>query len=449
MQYRVQIIYTIFMQNFIVQGGKKLSGEISVNTSKNAAVACLAAACLNKGKTTLRNVPAIEEVNRWLEVLESVGMTIERSGRHITLTPPKVFNFDTINKKSAMKTRSIILLIGSLSGRYDEFKIPQSGGCRLGLRTVQPHIDALASFGVDVKTRQYDYLVTVDRKHAVPERFALSESGDTVTENALFAAAQHGGVTEIRMTSANYMIQDVCFFLKKCGVKIDGIGTTTLRVHGVGKIDKDITYELSEDPIEAMFFIALAIVAKGEFVIKRCPYDFIELELTKLRLMGLSFTCSDFYKARNGHTVLTDITIHRSRLRALPDKIEARPFPGLNMDNLPFFSVIATQVRGTTLLHDWAYENRSVYFTELNRLGAQVKLLDQHRAEITGITKMTPARMTCPPALRPGAVLLVAMLAAPGKSVLRDVYMINRGYENLAERLQALGADIEMQTVKA
>jgi len=438
------------MQNFHVTGGKELSGTITVNSSKNAAVALLAASVMNHGTTTLKNVPQIEEVNRWIELLESIGVQVVRgegkNERTLTIKPPRKLKLDQMNKQAAKKTRSAILLMGALARDYKSFDIPQAGGCRLGARSVQPHIDALATFGLEIKATAQAFAVTRTKPLKSPGRFALGESGDTVTENAIIAAAQTPGVTEIRFASANYMVQDLCFFLVKCGVKIEGIGTTTLRVHGVGTIKKDVIYEISEDPIEAMFFIALAISTNSELTIERCPYDFIELELTKLRAMGLDVEISPFYKARNKRTDLVDLKIAKSKLVALSDKIEERPFPGINMDNLPFFAVIATRAKGKTLLHDWAYETRPVYFTELNRLGAKVRLLDQHRIQITGPTKLKPVSMSCPPALRPGAVLLVAMLAASGKSTLRNVYMINRGYENLAQRLQALGADIEMSS---
>ncbi len=436
------------MQNFHVTGGKKLSGTITVNSSKNAAVALLAASVMNHGTTILKNVPQIEEVNRWIELLESIGVKVTRgegkNQRTLTIKPSGKLKLSQMDKKSAKKTRSAILLLGALSRDYKSFSIPQAGGCRLGARSVQPHIDALKTYGLEIAATAHAFTVTRSNPLKSPGRFALGESGDTVTENAIITAAQVKGVTEIRFASANYMVQDLCYFLVKCGVRIDDIGSTTLRVHGVGKIKKDVTYEISEDPIEAMFFIALAISTNSELTIERCPYDFIELELTKLKAMGLMVDISPFYKARNKKTTLVDLKIFKSKLAALPDKIEERPFPGINMDNLPFFAVIATQAKGKTLLHDWAYETRPVYFAELSRLGARVRLLDQHRIQITGPTKLKPTSMSCPPALRPGAVLLVAMLAAPGESVLRNVYMINRGYENLAQRLQALGALIEM-----
>jgi UDP-N-acetylglucosamine 1-carboxyvinyltransferase len=159
--------------------------------------------------------------------------------------------------------------------------------------------------------------------------------------------------------------------------------------------------------------------------------------------MGLKFTLSKPRSSENGITKLVDISIKPSELVAFPEKIHARPYPGLNIDNLPFFAVIATQAQGTTLIHDWVYEKRAIYYTELDRLGATTILHDPHRISIEGPVKLRPAEVICPPALRPATIILVGMLAAKGRSTLRNVYSINRGYEDIVLRLQALGASIE------
>ena len=173
------------------------------------------------------------------------------------------------------------------------------------------------------------------------------------------------------------------------------------------------------------------------------PIEFLELELAILEEMGFRYDRTDEYVANNGMTRLVDLTTYPSELRAPLDKIHPMPFPGLNIDNLPFFAVIAAVAEGQTLLHDWVYENRAIYLTELNKLGAQVKLLDPHRVLVDGPTHFSGAEIVCPPALRPAVVLLIAMLASKGRSVLRSTYVIHRGYEDLAERLNELGANIE------
>ncbi len=433
------------MQYFKVQGGKKLRGKITINGSKNATVAILAASMINKGTTTLRNVPQIEEVNRWLEILESIGVKIERQNKTLKIIPPKKIRIEKIDKQASQKTRSVIMLISSLLGKIKKYSIPQAGGCKLGSRTVKPHLYVLENFGIDIQTTANSYKIDTGKFKPAKE-FVLYESGDTVTETALIASAQIPQKTIIKMATANYMVQDLCFFLQKLGVKIKGIGTTTLEVEGLKNINKNITYEISEDPIEAMFFISSAIVTKSELIIKRCPIDFLELELLKLAKMGQQYKILKKYQSRNGKTKLVDLKIIPSQLIALPEKIHGLPFPGINMDNLPFFVPIAMIAKGQTFIHDWSYEVRAIYFAELNRLGANIKLIDPHRVYIEGPTKIRPAEMMSPPALRPAAIILVAILGAPGKSILRDVYSINRGYENLEERLQSIGADVKLMT---
>lgn len=426
--------------NLQIEGGKKLSGTIQTNASKNGAVGLLCASLLNKGKTTLRHMPKIEEVYRLIEVLESIGVKVEWKESDITITPPKTLNLKNIDVDAARRTRSIVMFIGPLIHQLQKFSLPQSGGCKLGSRTVRPHFFALEHFGVSIDTTEDAFKVSVAPKQ--PEEIILYESGDTVTENTLFAAALTPHTTIIKYASANYMVQEICTFLQACGVQIEGVGTTTLRITGVESIDQDITYTLAEDPTDSMFFIAAAIMTKSTLTITRCPIDFLELELLKLEKMGFQYSRSKPYTSYNGVTRLVDITTKPSKLVSLHEKIYARPYPGLNIDNLPFFAVIATQAEGQTLIHDWVYEKRAIYFTELDKLGAETVLADPHRIYITGPSKLRPNELICPPALRPATILLIAMLAAEGTSVLRNIYSINRGYENLVERLSSLGAEI-------
>ncbi len=428
--------------DFEIEGGHALHGSVVTKTSKNAAVGLLCAALLNQNATTLKNMPKIEEVKRLIEVLKSIGVAVEWVGNDLVINPPKKLELEKMNIEAAIKTRSIIMFIGPLIHRFKEFSLPQVGGCKLGSRTVRPHFFALEKLGVTIEAKKDSYIVK--HKGLKPAEIVLYESGDTVTENVLMAAALIPGTTTIKFASANYQVQDMCFFLESLGVKIEGIGTTTLVVHGVKEINKNIVYSPSEDPIESMFFIAAAAVTNSSITIKRCPIDFLELELLKLEKMGWKFTLSKPYKAANGHTNLVDIKTMPSKLVALEEKLEARPYPGLNIDNLPFFAVIATQAEGRTLIHDWVYEKRAIYYTELDKLGANTVLADPHRVFIQGATPLRAAQVVCPPALRPATIILIGMLAAKGTSILRNVYSINRGYEDLANRLNELGAKIKV-----
>lgn len=431
------------MSHYIIEGGKKLSGTVITNASKNGAVVMLAASLLNDGKTILKNVPKIEEVFRLIEILESIGSKVIWTQNHtLEIISAKIPEVEKINSQAAQKTRSIIMFIGSLIHKLDRFSLPIAGGCKLGKRTVLPHFYALEELGVRIKVNQDNYQINSSNLISA-EKIVLYESGDTVTENVIMAACKIPGKSIIKYASANYQVQDLCFFLQKLGIKIEGIGTTTLKIFGQKTINRDIEYSISPDPIESMLFISIAATTNSHLLIKRCPIDFLELELLKLEKMGFKYKIIKKYKADNEKTDLVDIETFSSKLIAPSEKIEARPYPGLNIDNLPFFVPIATQAKGETLIHDWVYENRAIYYIELNRLGANLTLADSHRVYIDGPSKLKCANIDAPPALRPSAIILVAMLASCGKSTLRNIYGIERGYENLVERLKKLGAKIE------
>ncbi|MEX2006893.1 MAG: UDP-N-acetylglucosamine 1-carboxyvinyltransferase [Candidatus Saccharimonadales bacterium] len=430
--------------NLRVEGGYELKGSVEVKTSKNAAVALLCASLLNQGTTRLKEVARIEEVNRVIEVLTSIGVQIRwLPGNDLEIKPPKVFNLEKMHKESARKTRSVIMLAGPLMHELAFFQIPYAGGCELGKRSVLAHIYSLEEFGAGIVAKSGHYNITVNRKQ--PKRpVVLYESSDTATENTIMAAARFEGETIIKMASANYMVQDLCFFLQKLGVKIEGIGSSTLRIKGVRHIKKNVSYAPDEDPVEAMTFIAAAITTNSSITVKRSPIDFLELELLKLEKMGLPFKVSETYKAANGQTNLADITIHKhnGELRAPEEKLHPLPSMGINIDNLPYFVPIAAVARGRTLIHDWVYEDRALMYTEMKKIGADIELADPHRIFVNGPTRWRASDIVAPSGIRPAVILLIGMLAADGVSMLRNIYTINRGYEDLAERLNSLGARI-------
>lgn len=435
--------------DFEVTGGRELKGSVRTNYSKNGAVNMLCAALLNKGKTVLHGIPHIEEVSRYIEIMESLGVSVrwidaENGGVSTTLeiVPPKELNFAKMNLDSARKTRSFTF-VGALIHWSKSFSFPHSGGCKMGERTIAAHKYGLGKFGVKIKTLENEY--DIRNAKLKPAEFVLYESSDTGAIAMIIAAAGISGASVIRFAPPNYQVQDVCFLIEKMGVRIDGIGTTTLTVHGRENINETVEHWNSEDPIETMFFLSAGIVTKSKLTVTHCPIEFIELEIEKLRQMGVTFKMSKSYRSMNGRTLLRDITVLPARHLIAPlEKLHAQPFPGMQNDNLPFFVPIATQAKGTTLIHDWTWENRAIYFTELNKLGANVRLVDPHRAFIEGPTKLKGAQIVCPPALRPSAVILIAMLAAEGTSMLRNVYSITRGYEEIAERLNAIGAKIRV-----
>jgi UDP-N-acetylglucosamine 1-carboxyvinyltransferase len=429
--------------DFEIEGGHKLSGEITTNASKNGATHLFAAALVNRGKTTLHHIPRIEEIERFREVLKSIGVKVEWIDKHsLTITPPETFSTLDINSRATGKIRSAFMLIGPLSARLNSFKLPHIGGCKMGERTIAAHRYALEDLGLKIRTKEHHY--EISRGRHIKNEVVMYEASDTGTTNAILRAAVLPQTTIIDFAQQNYMVLEVCYFLEKLGIEIAGIGTKTLTIKGNPDIKTDIEYSNSEDPIEAMFFLTAAIMTRSRLLIKRVPIDFLKVELLKLEKMGLTYTPSNSYLSFNGRTNLVDLEVGPSKLKAPYDKIHAQPYPGINTDNLPFFVPIATMAEGTTLIHDWMWEDRAIFFTELNRLGAKVRLADPHRVFVDGPTPLKGAEILSPPALRPAVMLMAAMLGAEGKSTLRSVYAIKRGYENIVERLNSIGARIKV-----
>lgn len=226
--------------NLRIEGPTTLSGEIDVRTSKNAAMALLCASLLNHGRTVLRGIARIEEVDRICEVLASIGvqLTWMGDGNDLEIVRPDVLTLDDMDERAARRTRSILMFLGPLLHEFPDFRLPYAGGCDLGARTVHPHLAALQRFGLTVEATEGAYHATVADQRPQERRITLIERGDTVTENALMAAAGIPGVTVIRNASGNYMVQDLCFFLQRLGVEVDGIGTTTLTIRGIEQIGR-------------------------------------------------------------------------------------------------------------------------------------------------------------------------------------------------------------------
>ena len=356
-----------------VEGGRKLSGSIDVKTSRTPGWRCCAPRCSTRAAPPCARWPGSKRCTASSRCSTASGCKTRwlNSDNDLEIVPPAKFELDTLDLDAARRTRSIIMFLAPLMRQEKQFELPYAGGCALGTRTVEPHMIALRPFGVQVEATAGSYHVEVDPAVRPQRPIVLTERGDTVTENALMAAARNEGVTVIRNASSNYMVQDLCFFLTELGVKIEGIGTTTLTVHGVPMIRKDVDYAPSEDPIEAMSLVTAAIVTGSEITVKRVPIEFMEIELALLSEMGLEFDQTPEYFAANGRTRLVDVTIHPSQLHAPLDKIHPMPFPGLNIDNLPFFALIAATAEGSTLIHDWVYDNRALYLTELTKLGSQ------------------------------------------------------------------------------
>lgn len=429
--------------DYVIEGGRKLCGEVTTNSSKNGAMGLMCASMLNQGQTILHCIPRIEEVNRIMEVMNSIGFSVKWIKENsLEIKREKDLDPNSMNAISAKRTRSAIMFAGPLAHEFKSFTLPHAQGCKLGKRTITGHIFGMEKLGLNFHVHSDSYEITHNGLKA--SEVIMYEAGDTATENVIMLASKIPGITTIKFASSNYMVQDVCFFLQKLGVQIEGIGTSTLKIHGQEQINKNIEFYNSEDPIESMLFLSAGITTDSNITIKRCPIDFLELELEKLYHMGLNFNISSKYKSYNERTLLADIEIFPSKLVALDDKIHPLPYPGINIDNLPFFVPIALKAKGQTLIHDWVYENRAIYYTELTKLGADITFADIHRVFIDGPSKLKGGHLVAPTAIRPAVVILIAMMAAEGTSILRSVYYISRAYQDIHNRFNELGANIRI-----
>lgn len=433
------------MAKYIIQGNKKLSGSVTVTSGKNSPIALICASLLTKGVVRFKGMTQVEEVLRVLEVLASIGVGVKWiNSSTLELDTSGKLHLTKIDKEACSRVRISLLLLGALAARVPSYKLYRSGGCHLGDRTTKPHTYSLAKLGV--KTKNGGDHFAVETKHLKGAHVVMYESGDTATENVIMAAVLAKGQTTIKFASANYMVQDLCHFLVECGAHIEGIGTTTLTITGVDALVPPKEYYPMPDPVDAMAWISLAVTTKSPFTVEGCPIEFLELELEYLKIMGQKVRISNKRMSQSGHFHLADLSFPASSLTALPDKLHPRPYPGLNIDAVPLFIPMLTQAKGRTLVHDWIYENRAIYALDLQKLGARVTLLDPHRVFVEGVSDLTGGELMCPPALRPGMAILIAMLAAKGTSTLRNVYMIERGYGDLTKRLRSLGADITRTT---
>lgn len=437
-----------------VHGGHRLSGTITTNGSKNSTLAIISASLLTFEPILLTNVPRISDVDDMVSILQSIGsQTTWVDNNTLELQRPLVLDVEALDIQAARRTRAVILLIAGLAIDHADFNLPLPGGCNLGDRSLVPHIDALEQLGLDISHCIDGLRVcradTGERETTV----TLVESGDTVTENAILTAVSlKRGVVRICNASCNYMVQDLCSFLQTIsGISIEGLGSPQLTIRRCESgTPGPVIYPILEDPIEAFFFIAAAIVTKSCLRIMRVPVTFISLELRLLRKMGLEIRPGPHYASASAVTTLCDLEVLADShlLKALELKIHPNIYPfGINVDNLPAFGPIAAMSNGQMLLHDWMYEQRAPYFSLLEKFGVQIELMDTHRAHIAGPVGWRTADCRLPPALRPASMVLLAALAAPGVSRLDNTGVLSRGYEDIMGRLQSLQVRIDIVDV--
>lgn len=427
------------MSNFIIQGGNSLEGNIKVAGFKNAATPIIAATILSKEDIILHNVPLIEDVKKMMQILVSMGSQVTWMDKNSVKINNEKIDPAKIDMKLVGAMRSSILLMGAMVARFGKITIKEPGGCQIGARSMDTHFSAFKRLGVDVKRENKMY--HLEKVRAADEDIVMSEFSVTGTENVILAAALNHGKVNLKIAAADPSVQDLCWFLESLGVDIEGISTNNLVIEGKKKVSGG-EYYIMPDPIETGTFISLAGATRSQFTIENAAPQFLTLELQKYREVGLKFKIdyldispSKKYKLAN---IFVDGKVELKSIKKLHDM----PHPGFAADLIQPFAVMMTQANGTSLIHDWMYDGRLKYVPELQKMGADIIVSDPHRIVVLGPSALFGKEITSFD-LRAGATLIIAALAAAGKSVVSNIYQVDRGYEELDVRLAALGADIE------
>jgi UDP-N-acetylglucosamine 1-carboxyvinyltransferase len=418
----------LIMEKFIIKGGKPLQGTINVSGYKNAAGAILAATLLTEEEVTVDNLPIVEDVLNLIKALESIGCEITWLGkRKIKIkagkkVDPRKMDFDLISKM-----RVAVLLMGPLLSRFKNFKIPHPGGDKIGLRPIDTHLLAFEKLGAKIK-EEGDFYYFKAKKLSGTE-IILKEFSVTATENIMMAASLIPEKTIIKGAAAEPQVQDLGKMLKNMGVKIKGLDSHTIVIEGRKKL-KGVSHKIIPDPIETATFIIASAITPGKVTIKNIQPDHLDLFLDKLKEIGINFQ-------KNSNSIVVSYSPNLK-----PAKIQALIYPGFPTDFLPFVAVLLTQAKGKSLIHDPLYESRQSYLQELRKMGADIEIVDPHRAIIFGKKPLRGLTIESWD-IRGGASLIISALMAKGETIIKNIYQIDRGYEKIEERLQKLGADIK------
>jgi UDP-N-acetylglucosamine 1-carboxyvinyltransferase len=425
------------MERFVVEGGHRLDGTIRPAGNKNAALPILAACLLTDEPVTLRNLPDIRDVRVMLQLLESLGRTVDRADAN-TVTIRRTGEMSSVpDAELSRKIRASILLAGPLLARTGAATMFRPGGDAIGRRRVDTHLLAFETLGASVEAAPSQYMMVA--KRLVGRRMFLDEASVTGTENAITAAALAQGETLIYNAAAEPHVQDLCRFLNILGADIDGIGTNSLRIRGVSSL-RGGEFRVPSDHIEVGSYIGLAAVTGSELLIEDgVPehMDAVELMFRKLGVT-MKFEGPDI-RVPGGQSleVMYDVGA------AVP-KLDDGPWPLFPADLLSIMIVVATQARGTVMIFEKMFESRLFFTDKLIDMGARIILCDPHRAIVVGGSPLHGSKISSPD-IRAGMALLIAALCAKGESVIQNIQQIDRGYERIDERLNALGARIRRE----
>ncbi|MDO8560686.1 MAG: UDP-N-acetylglucosamine 1-carboxyvinyltransferase [bacterium] len=418
--------------NFIIEGGKSLKGEIPIYGSKNSSLPLIAASLLSAEETVLENVPEISDVRTMIQIAEKLGAKIEwdTAAKRLRINAKNITTFSP-DEHLARKLRGSILFAGSLLGRTRRVVIPFPGGDAIGARPLITHTKALEALGVEIS--EENNKVAMDGRKMRGNEITLNEPSVTATENTILAAVLAPGKTVIRLAACEPHVQELVLMLQKMGADIKWNGLIRVEINGVAHLS-GTTHRINPDELEISGFAALAAATRSELILTGVEKDYLDAPILQLKKMGVSFEFSE-----NTLKILKPAANYKNF------RLQSGLYPKLGSDHLPPFAVLATQAAGTTLIHDWLYEDRLRYIPELQKMGADCTILDQHRARITGPTKLTGCDITSAD-IRSGMTLIIAGLVAEGRTTISHIEHIDRGYAKIDERLKNIGANIIRET---
>ncbi len=422
------------MSRYLIEGGFPIRGRIRASGNKNAALPCIAATLLTDETVKLTNIPDIEDVRVMLSILEAMGARVERLGDHEWEICCGSVTDTEIPEEMAAMVRASILLAGPMLGRSGRVVLPPPGGDVIGRRRLDTHFLALKGLGASVEMNG-QFVISANK--LVGLDLFLDEASVTATENALMAAVRAEGETIIRNAASEPHVQDLCRLLNAMGARIEGIGSNILKIRGVPTLG-GCEFRIGADFMEVGSFIGLAAATGGDLVIEDADPEHLRMCRIAFGKLGITWKVegNDIHvSSEQEMKVVQD-------MGGMIPQIDDAPWPGFPPDLTSIMTVVATQVDGTVLIHEKMFESRMFFVDKLIAMGAGIILCDPHRAVVSGPCRLRSAQLTSPD-VRAGMAMVIAAMAAGGTSEIKNVYQIERGYENLASRLQSLGAKIE------
>ncbi len=421
---------------FRIVGERELSGSVEISGSKNAALPILAASLALGGISRLHNVPEISDVEHFGQLLESLGVNIQKEKGNWEISAEKMNSAVECQHFAIGKMRASILLLAPLLVRNGEVKMPFPGGCVLGKRSAESHLRAFTAFGAEIlESRDYLHLRLPDGKFRAA-KVVLPEISVTATENAIVAAAFAQGESEIRLSAAEPHVQNLCEFLVSAGVHISGMGTHTLKIQG-NPLAKNGNISITPDYLEGGTFLLAGLITNSEITIKNIVHHHLDSFLEKLLEAGANFEIDE----KN-----CSITTKKRKSDFMATSIQTGVFPKFPTDLHPQFAVLMTQSMGTSRIFETLFERKFAYLFELEKMGASVELLNPHQFLVHGKKNLVGTTIASQD-IRAGAAMLLAALVARGETRITNIHYLDRGYQNLETKLQKIGADISRESL--